>query len=123
MGATAKLFVDSYENSINGESNLHKYEAVCQRCPPFLQTSHLSSVLRAVVTIRLSVGATVLAPSQKMSRLNATLKLVFCWGEFFFVLVSLAIVIASGLVSLGKVAALVCKRSSRTSCHCYTTLT
>lgn len=38
--------------------------------------------------------------------LNATIKLFFCWGELFFVLVSLLFVIFSGLVSIGKIAAL-----------------
>ena len=42
-----------------------------------------------------------------MSRLNATIKLLFCWGELFFILVSLAFVITSGVVASGKVAALV----------------
>ena len=45
-------------------------------------------------------------PSQTMGRLNAAIKLFFCWGELFFVLVSFVFVVASGLVSSGQVAAL-----------------
>ena len=41
-----------------------------------------------------------------MSRLNATIKLLFCWGELFFVLVSLLFVVFSGLTSIGYFAAL-----------------
>ena len=41
-----------------------------------------------------------------MSRLNASLKLLFCWGELFFVLVSLIFFAASGYVATKSVAAL-----------------
>eukprot|EP00804_Cyclotella_cryptica_P007977 CCRYP_016004-RC/>CCRYP_016004-RC protein AED:0.16 eAED:0.16 QI:481/1/1/1/0.71/0.62/8/121/335 len=42
----------------------------------------------------------------KMSRLNATLKLLFCIGEGFFIIVSLGFAAASCLIVLGKVNAL-----------------
>ena len=41
-----------------------------------------------------------------MARLNATIKLLFCWGELFFLLVALLCLGASGLVVSGNIAAL-----------------
>ncbi|KAL7549974.1 hypothetical protein ACHAWF_013229 [Thalassiosira exigua] len=41
-----------------------------------------------------------------MSRLNATIKLFYCWGELFFVLVSLVFFVSSGLVATKQIAAL-----------------
>lgn len=41
-----------------------------------------------------------------MSRLNAVIKLLFCCGELVFVFTSFIFVVASGLVAMGRVAAL-----------------
>jgi hypothetical protein len=41
-----------------------------------------------------------------MSRLNAIIKLLFCSGEMVFVLASFAFLVGSGLVSMGRIAAL-----------------
>ena len=41
-----------------------------------------------------------------MSRMNAAIKLFFCWGELFFVLISFVFLVVFGFISAGKVAAL-----------------